>query len=123
MVGERIAGKYVVDAILGQGAHGVVVSAEHPELRRPVALKLLRGSRMNADQRERLIREARAAIVLQTEHVVRVMDVGREDTGAPFIVMERLVGRDLGQVLDLVVRRQDDPRARVTRLGFHRPRV
>src|SRR5262249_467373 len=54
------------------------------------------------DQREplaRFVREARTIATLQSEHVVRVVDVDTLSNGAPYIVMEHLVGTDLGKVL------------------------
>lgn len=98
--GEVIAGKYRVDAELGAGAMGVVLAGHHLVLDRPVALKVLR--RASASRPvvvARFLREARAALSIQSAHVVRVMDVGTLDGGAPFMVMERLEGEDLGKLL------------------------
>jgi serine/threonine-protein kinase len=91
--GTLLAEKYVVEGQLGSGAVGVVYSATHTELRQRVAIKLLREAAAPIAA-ERMIREARAAVTLQSEHVVRVMDVGR-DAGRVFIVMEQLEGSDL----------------------------
>jgi serine/threonine-protein kinase len=86
---------------------GIVLLARHDALDRNVAIKLLRGSE-NAPRSggvarsgalARLVREARAASRLESEHVARVMDVDVLDDGAPFIVMEYLSGKDLAQVL------------------------
>ncbi|HEY5922313.1 MAG TPA: serine/threonine-protein kinase [Kofleriaceae bacterium] len=98
--GTVIAGKYRVERKLGRGGMGVVVAAEHLELRAPVALKFLADRYAGrVDIVERFLREARAAAALHSEHVCRVSDVGRLDSGAPYIVMELLVGRDLAKVL------------------------
>ncbi len=99
-VGRRI-GRYVVERTIGQGGMGVVVAARHETLGEIVAIKLLHPSgAKDAVQIERFVREARATARIKSEHVVRVFDVGvDEPTGAPFIVMEFLEGRDLGQVL------------------------
>jgi hypothetical protein len=43
----------------------------------------------------RFAREARAAVKIKSEHVARVIDVGRLDSGAPYMVMEYLDGADL----------------------------
>ncbi|WP_437960696.1 serine/threonine-protein kinase [Sorangium sp. So ce119] len=96
--GTLIAGKYRVIRTLGSGGMGVVLLARHEALDRSVALKLLRG-RKGGGEVARFLREARAASRLESEHVARVMDVGTLDDGAPFIVMEYLSGKDLGQVL------------------------
>jgi serine/threonine protein kinase len=94
--GTLFADKYVIESQLGGGAAGVVLSATHKELRQRVAIKVLRDA--GAVASERMIREARAAIALQSEHVVRVMDVGRDD-GRVFLVMEQLDGSDLASLL------------------------
>jgi serine/threonine protein kinase len=94
--GVVFADKYVVESTLGRGAAGVVFAATHRELRQRVAIKVLRDAGPNGA--ERMIREARAALALHSEHVVRVMDVGR-DQGRVFLVMEHLAGADLGSLL------------------------
>jgi serine/threonine-protein kinase len=96
-LGSRFAEKYVIESQLGEGAAGVVLSATHTELRQLVAIKLLRHAAPVAA--ERMIREARAALALHSEHVVRVMDVGRDRAGRVYIVMERLEGTDLASLL------------------------
>jgi serine/threonine-protein kinase len=95
--GEVFADRYVIEAQLGVGAAGVVVSATHTDLKQRVAIKLLRDTAPVGV--ERMVREARAALSLHSEHVVRVMDVGRDREGHAFIVMEQLEGADLGTLL------------------------
>jgi len=99
-IGDVLAGKYRVKKILGIGGMGMVVAATHVELDQRVAIKfMLPGSHESAETSARFLREARAAGQLNSEHVCRVMDVGRFDTGAPYIVMEYLQGEDLAAVL------------------------
>jgi eukaryotic-like serine/threonine-protein kinase len=98
--GDILAEKFRVERVLGQGGMGVVVLAEHIELRERVAIKfLLDAPADNAELAERFIREARAAVRIKSEHVVRVVDVGRLPTGAPYMVMEYLEGEDLSERL------------------------
>ena len=94
--GSRLAGKYVIDAEIGGGAMGVVFSAMHEELRQRVAIKVLRHA--GAVAAERMMREARATVVLHSEHIVRVMDVGHHGEHV-FLVMEQLEGEDLATTL------------------------
>jgi serine/threonine-protein kinase len=98
--GDTLAGKYRVERVLGNGAMGVVVAARHVDLDRLVALKFIIPMRGGAEeQAARFLREAQAASRLKSEHVGRVMDVGRLEDGAPYIVMELLAGKDLERLL------------------------
>ncbi|MGE0400326.1 MAG: serine/threonine-protein kinase [Kofleriaceae bacterium] len=94
--GVVIGGRFRVDRVLGAGGMGVVVQATHTELGQQVALKVLHDElAANPTIVARFLREAKAVATLRTEHVCRVFDVGRLDSGAPFIVMEMLEGTDL----------------------------
>src|ERR1700754_4271291 len=94
--GEILAGKYRVDKVLGVGGMGVVVAAHHLELDEKVALKFLLPETLgNAEAVARFAREARAAVKIKSEHVARVSDVGKLESGSPYMVMEYLEGQDL----------------------------
>ena len=94
--GEVLAGKYRVERVLGVGGMGVVVAAHHLALDRRVAIKfLLPEATTNQEVVARFAREARAAVRIESEHVARVIDVGALESGAPYMVMEYLVGNDL----------------------------
>jgi len=98
--GTVLAGKYRVERVLGSGGMGFVVAALHLELGHFVAVKFLHGTMMtNGEAVARFAREARAAARIRSEHVARVLDVGRLDEGAPYTVMEFLQGQDLGALL------------------------
>lgn len=101
LVGKVIADKYRVERMLGQGGMGLVYLAQHVDLARPVAVKLIRRELMETETvAERFLLEARAAAKIQSEHVGRVLDVGRLETGEPYIVMEYLHGQDLAAHLE-----------------------
>ena len=98
--GDILAGKYRVDRVLGMGGMGVVVAATHLDLQEQRALKLMLPSALpDGEAVERFLREARATSRLRSEHVARVYDVGRLDSGAPYMVMECLEGADLNATL------------------------
>src|SRR5512133_213525 len=89
--GVVLADKYRVEKVLGVGGMGMVVAAHHIALDERVAIKLLLPEMLtNADAVQRFAREARAAIKIKNEHVVRVMDVSNLPSGAPMMVMEYL---------------------------------
>jgi len=94
-VGDVLAGKYRVEKVLGMGGMGLVVAATHLDLREMRAVKLMRPDAESELSVERFLREARAVVRLRSEHVAEVYDVGRLENGAPYIVMEMLVGHDL----------------------------
>ena len=100
--GQILAGKYLVEQVLGVGGMGIVVAATHLQLEQRVAIKyLLPSALMNPEVVERFAREARAAAKIRGEHVARVIDVGQFDDGAPYMVMEHLDGHDLARHLEL----------------------
>lgn len=98
--GDLIDGRYRIDALLGAGGMASVYQATHLVLGRTVALKI--ASPLLASipgMSARFLREARAATSLRGDHVARVFDVGSTSSGAPYMVMEYLDGRDLRAVL------------------------
>jgi serine/threonine-protein kinase len=100
-VGQILAGKYRVERVLGKGGMGYVVAAFHLELGERVAVKFLIPELCQSEEPvRRFLREARAAVRIRNEHVARVLDVGKLETGAPYMVMEYLEGRDLADELE-----------------------
>jgi serine/threonine protein kinase len=98
--GTIVGNKYRIDGLLGAGGMGVVLSATHLELDAPVAIKVVREDLAeNEAVVASLLFEARVAARMRGSHIVRVLDVARLETGAPYIVMERLQGSDLATVL------------------------
>src|SRR6185437_7425999 len=98
--GAVLAGKYRVERVLGEGGMGVVVLARHMDLDELVALKLLRQAyAQHPEAGPRFVRKARAAVKIKSAHVARVLDVGRIEDSAPFMVMEYLQGSDLGALV------------------------
>jgi eukaryotic-like serine/threonine-protein kinase len=98
--GEVLAGKYRVERIPGRNGLGVLVQVRHLELGQEVTLKFLVPEACAYPEFvQRFVREARAAVRIQGEHVARVTDVGRLESGAPYMVREYLRGPDLAEVL------------------------
>jgi serine/threonine-protein kinase len=99
-IGDVLAGKYRVDKILGIGGMGMVVAATHLDLEHQVAIKFMLPAALESEEASRrFLREARASSALTSEHVCRVLDLGRLDNGAPYIVMEYLLGYDLHSLM------------------------
>lgn len=88
---------YRVISTLGTGGMGVVFLAEHRELGRLVAIKMLRaGPYAGRVDRERFMREARAQGALRHPHIVAVHEVG-EAGGWPYFAMEYMEGGTLSE--------------------------
>src|SRR6185503_1314460 len=102
--GTVLAGKYEVIRVIGSGGMGVVLEARHLRLEQNVAVKLLRPQvRSMPEVMARFEREGRAVARLHSSHVARVLDVDVLEDGSPFMVMELLRGRELGN--ELIVRK------------------
>ena len=103
--GDLVAGKYRILGAIGEGGVGTILEAHHELLDKDVALKLIAleptPNTSAASLAERFLIEARAAAKVESPHVARVMDVGKLDSGAPFMVMERLEGCNLEELLTL----------------------
>ncbi|HZF53602.1 MAG TPA: serine/threonine-protein kinase [Polyangiaceae bacterium] len=98
--GDLLAGKYLVERVIGAGGMGVVVSAHHVHLEERVAIKfLLPEALSDPNLVKRFLREGKAASKIRSEHVARVYDVGTLENGGPYIVMEFLEGSDLAALI------------------------
>jgi serine/threonine protein kinase len=96
---QTLAGRYVVEDVLGRGGMATVYLARDEELERPVAVKVLAGHLADDPSfRDRFVREARLAAQLSHPNVVQIFDAG-EDGGDPYIVMEYVEGHTLADEL------------------------
>jgi serine/threonine-protein kinase len=102
VVGEKIAGRYELEELVGHGGMSSVYKARDSLLERNVALKVLH-EQYSADEEfvERFKREARSVAQLQHPNIVTVIDRGEEE-GRQYIVFEYIDGENLKE---LVVRR------------------
>ncbi len=98
--GTRVAGRYEVERLLGRGSMKVVYLARDLLSRDHVAVALLdaRGG-LDPTAGPRFSREARAASVLRSPFVVRVLDVGKTPDGARYLVTEAVLGRGLDEAI------------------------
>lgn len=99
--GEVIDGKYRIERMLGEGGMGAVAAATHLLLRAPVALKFISPDVIRLPGVvDRFMNEGAVAMRIDSEHVVRILDIGRLSNGLPFLVMEYMDGCDLGDLLE-----------------------
>jgi len=92
--GAVLGHRYRLDDELGRGGMGVVYRATDLDLRRDVAVKILSAETSSERDSDKLLREARAAAILNHPHIVTVHDIGDEG-GRPFFVMELVAGTTL----------------------------
>jgi serine/threonine-protein kinase len=93
---DLLGEKYRLKSLLGSGGMGSVWLADHLTLGSEVAVKVLK-PHVASDENSRLrfLREAKAAAALRSPHVVQILDHGSHENTV-FIVMERMVGEELG---------------------------
>ncbi|MFO0675115.1 MAG: serine/threonine-protein kinase [Polyangiaceae bacterium] len=100
LCGTVLGGRYRLLRVLGEGGMGTVYEAEHVEIERHVAIKVLNAlPRRRAEATKRFMQEARATSRIESEHVVGVFDVGDDERAGLYMVMELLRGEDLEHVL------------------------
>ncbi len=94
-----VAGYRLIEK-LGEGGMGTVFLAEDINLKRRVALKVMKPHvAAETISRERFFREARAAAALDHDNIVAIHGIG-EDNGIPYLAMPLLKGQTLGALLD-----------------------
>ena len=97
-LGTVIAG-YKIEERIGRGGMGVVYRAEHLNLRRRAAIKIIAPDLAESSGfRERFTREARIAAALQHPNIVTVYDAGEVD-GLLYLAMQYIEGEDLSAIL------------------------
>src|SRR5579859_1528342 len=100
MLGRVIAGRYRLEARIGEGGMGVVYRARHVLIDRVVAVKLIRPDlRGETHLRAWMLREARAANRVDHAHIIDIHDIGETEEGELYLVMEDLVGTSLSSEL------------------------
>ena len=98
LLGRRL-GHFRILHRLGEGGIGIVYKAEDENLRRAVALKVLRPRFLEEEaQQQRLIREARSTAAFNHPNIAAIYEIGQAD-GLTFIAMEYVDGRSLRSIL------------------------
>jgi len=100
LIGETLAGKYLIEQLIKSGGMGSVYRGKHILMDKRVAIKVLRPSLAVDDAVvARFSREATAASRISHPHAVSVTDFGESENGVVFLVMEYLDGQTLKEVI------------------------
>ncbi|MGE0867453.1 MAG: serine/threonine protein kinase [Kofleriaceae bacterium] len=100
LVGETLDGRYFVEAKIGEGGMGVVFSARHAVIERPLAIKVLKRDVMRDEGTiRRFVQEAKAASRIGHPNIVDVTDFGTTPDGMTYSVMEFVVGQTLAAAI------------------------
>jgi serine/threonine protein kinase/tetratricopeptide (TPR) repeat protein len=98
MIGQTIS-HYRILELIGEGGMGVVYEAEDTRLGRRVAVKIPSAAPDSHSHHARFLREARSISALSHAHIATLFDYGETPDGRPYIVMELVNGRELGDLL------------------------
>jgi len=100
VVGTTVGGRYQVQKLVGQGGMGALYAAEHIDIGRKVAIKVLnRDFRVSDDIFLRFKNEAKLAATLNHNNICSVYDFGKLDDGTPYLVMDLLQGKTLSHMI------------------------
>jgi tetratricopeptide (TPR) repeat protein len=108
--------RYEALELIGEGGMGVVYRARDPRLRRPVAIKLIKGE--DPELCRRFIQEAHAQARVEHDHVCRVYEAGEAD-GEPYIVMQLIDGAPLSRLRGTLPLEQGVKLVREVALAVH----
>ena len=116
-------GRYTVLRRLGSGGFGTVYLAHDADLNRTVAIKIPHQQSFGSNRQAiEFLNEARVSVQVQHPGIVSVYDVGREQDGSIFIVLEYVDGLSLSEILkrgDYSIERLVDILARVAEAVHH----
>ncbi|HYG09664.1 MAG TPA: serine/threonine-protein kinase, partial [Pyrinomonadaceae bacterium] len=98
MIGQTISHYRILEQI-GEGGMGVVYEAEDTRLGRRVAIKIPSAAPDSHNHHARFLREARSISALSHARIATLFDYGETPDGRPFIVMELVNGRELGDLM------------------------
>lgn len=100
-IGTTIAGRYLIEDVIGEGGMATVYSAHHRLVDRPCAIKIMNPNfAKNEVIRERFRREAKAAQKLAHPNIIEIFDQGESPDGLVYLVMELLRGVTIADLLD-----------------------
>jgi serine/threonine-protein kinase len=102
LIGIALEERYQILREIGRGGMGIVYEAEHVDLGKRVAIKVMLDKYANDDEAiARFKREALAASRIGNPHIIDVAHIGATPDGRPFVAMELLDGEPLAKILQV----------------------
>ncbi|MDP9034128.1 MAG: serine/threonine protein kinase [Myxococcota bacterium] len=100
LVGRVLSGRYRIQRLIGEGGMGAVYQAEHTQIRKRVAVKVLHAEMIRLPEVvARFEREALAAAHIDHPNVAAASDFGKLEDGSFFLVLEYVEGKSLRDAL------------------------
>ncbi|MGH7297202.1 MAG: protein kinase domain-containing protein, partial [Polyangiaceae bacterium] len=101
LIGSTIAGRYLIEDVIGEGGMATVYRARHKLVDRACAVKVMNPAlASDPTTRERFRREAKSAQTLAHPNVIEIFDQGETPEGTTYIVMELLDGKTLADLTE-----------------------
>jgi len=98
LIGEELAGRFLIDGLIGEGGMATVYRALQQPIGRPVAIKVLHRNMVHdSTWASRFLNEAQAASALVNPNTVTIHDFGQTPDGSLFIAMEYPGGKTLAE--------------------------
>ncbi len=100
-IGTTVAGRYLIEDVIGEGGMATVYRAKHRVSDRHVAIKIMNPTlAKNSVIQERFRREAKAAQKIAHPNIIEILEQGETGEGSLYLVMELLEGETLADVVE-----------------------
>lgn len=113
---QQTWGRFTLVSLLGKGGVGNVYKAYDPNLKRHIALKILRHE--DPEVIQRFLREARAQAQVEHMHVCKIYESG-EYGGHPYIAMQYIDGKNLRELKDKLTLEEKIKIMKDVAMGLH----
>lgn len=100
LASAKSLGQYALGERIGSGGMGQVFRAQHALLRRPAAVKVMRGTRaLDPESQARFLKEVQLTSTLSHPNTIAIYDYGRSAEGLMYYAMELLDGVSLNTLV------------------------